>query len=122
MGRDGGGRAAGLRFSRLGSAGPGTGDVGGRGGCAACEDELEGECEPEQVCPGVRRSAQSCSREAGMEGRPRSPRRGLSFAPREVTRGHTGFRGNNSVSLDLGLLPRAAQAFPGDQRGLFLFG
>lgn len=57
-----------------------------------------------------------------MEGRPRSPRRGLSFAPREVTRGHTGFRGNNSVSLDLGLLPRAAQAFPGDQRGLFLFG
>ena len=56
-----------------------------------------------------------------MEGHPRSPRRGLCFAQRGVTPGHAGLRGNNRDSLDPGLLPRTAQAFPGDQRGFFSY-
>lgn len=61
------------------------------------------------------------SRKAGTEGHPRSPRRGLRIARRGVTRGHAGPRGNKSDSSDLGLLPLAAQSFPGDQRGLFSY-
>lgn len=70
---------------------------------------------------GVRRGAGGCSREARTEGHPRSPRRGQRCAQRGVTRGHAGLRGNNSDSLDPGLLPRAARAFPGDQPGFFSY-
>lgn len=50
------------------------------------------------VRQGVRRSARGRSKEAGTEWHPRSPRHRLRVAPREVTRGHSGLRGNNSDS------------------------
>lgn len=83
-------------------------------GVSPARVSLQESAAPEPGCQGARGSAGSCSREARTEGHPRSPGLGLRFARRGVTRGHAGLRGNNSDSLDPGLLP-------GDQRGLLSY-
>lgn len=123
----GGGRAAGPRlgcttrvFQPLDSAGPGTPRRGRMGW--VCPPVSLGVSVSWSGCPGEwGGSARGCSREAETEGHPGSPRRRLCFTPHGVTRGHAGFRGNNSDSLDPGLLPPAAQAFPDERRGLFSY-
>lgn len=57
-------------FGRLDSTGPGTRDVGGWSGCAACDGELGGECEPEQVGQGVRPRARAARARLGPRGIP----------------------------------------------------
>lgn len=45
----------------------------------------------------------------------------LVLRPARGDPGPRGLEGNNRDSLDPGLLPRTAQAFPGDQRGFFAY-